>query len=108
MGASSISRTVLRRRLFKLRKAFTIFRWLYCYCLNGRPIVGRAREVSIESVSADAQQCPPDVEEIAEGYCMETLERTACIAFEEHYLACPRCTSIVTSTNEYIRSMKAA
>ena len=67
-----------------------------------------ARELSIESLSAGAQQCPPDVEEIAEGCCMETLERTARIAFEEHYLACPRCASIATSTNEYIRSMKAA
>ena len=40
------------------------------------------------SVSAGPQQCPPDVEELADAYCMDTLDRTARAAFEEHYLTC--------------------
>ena len=62
----------------------------------------------MESVPADIPNCPPDVEEIAEAYCMETLDRPARLAFEAHYLACPRCASVVASTDEYIRSMRNA
>ena len=62
----------------------------------------------MESVPADAPHCPPDVEEIAEAYCMETLDRPASLAFENHYLACPRCASVVASTDEYVRSIRRA
>jgi hypothetical protein len=62
----------------------------------------------MEAVPRDAQHCPPDVEEIAEAYCMETLDRPARLTFEEHYLACPRCASVVASTDEYVRSMRNA
>jgi hypothetical protein len=82
--------------------------WVYCYCSDGRPIVGARERGYIESVSAAAQQCPPDVEEIAEAYCMGTLDQTARLAFEEHYLTCRSCASLVGSTDGYIRSMKAA
>jgi anti-sigma factor RsiW len=62
----------------------------------------------IEFVSADAQQCPPDIEEVAEAYCMETLDPAARLAFEEHYLTCDSCASLVASTDEYIRAMRNA
>jgi len=62
----------------------------------------------MESVPADTPHCPPDVEEIAEAYCMETLDRPASLAFENHYLACPRCASVVASTDEYVRSIRRA
>ena len=52
----------------------------------------------MESVPADTPNCPPDVEDIAEAYCMETLDRPASLAFENHYLACARCASVVAST----------
>ena len=55
-----------------------------------------------------AQHCPPDIEEIAEAYCMEKLDHSRRTAFENHYLICSRCASIVAGTDEYIRSMKAA
>ena len=54
------------------------------------------------------QIAPPDVEEIAEAYCMETLDRPARLAFEDHYLVCPQCASVVASTDEYVRSMRTA
>ena len=62
----------------------------------------------MEPVPPDTPHCPPDVEEIAEAYCMETLDRPARLAFEEHYLACPRCASVVASTDKYVRAMRTA
>jgi len=62
----------------------------------------------MESVPTDTPHCPPDVEEIAEAYCMETLNRPARLAFEEHYLVCPQCASVVASTDKYIRKMRTA
>jgi hypothetical protein len=62
----------------------------------------------MESVPEDTQYCPPDIEEIAEGYCMETFDRPARLAFEDHYLSCTRCASVVVTTDESIRSLRAA
>ena len=71
-------------------------------------IAGRSNE-SYHGVRApDIPHCPPDVEEIAEAYCMETLDRPASLAFENHYLVCARCSSVVASTDEYVRSMRNA
>ena len=60
----------------------------------------------MESVPADTPHCPPDVEEIAKAYCMETLDRPASLAFEEHDLACSHCASVVVSTDQYVRAMR--
>ena len=62
----------------------------------------------MESVPADAPHCPPDVEEIAEAYCMETLDRLTRLAFGEHYHSCPRCASVVASTDKYVCSIRRA
>lgn len=39
---------------------------------------------------------------------MATLNHSARINFENHYLACDRCAGIVAMTDLYIRAMKAA
>jgi hypothetical protein len=39
---------------------------------------------------------------------METLGQPARLVFEDHYVACPSCASIVASTDEYIRAMRNA
>jgi hypothetical protein len=62
----------------------------------------------MESVPTDPQCCPPDVEEVAEAYCMNTLDHPARLAFEDHYLRCARCATIVASTDEFVRSMRNA
>ena len=62
----------------------------------------------MESVPPYTPHCPPDVEVIAEAYCIETLDRPASLAFENHYLGCPRCASVVASTDEYVRSIRRA
>jgi hypothetical protein len=50
-------------------------------------------------VSVEAQRCPPDVEEIADAYCLETLDPPARLAFEEHYLTCDSCAYVVAGTD---------
>jgi uncharacterized C2H2 Zn-finger protein len=56
----------------------------------------------------DVHRCRPDVEQVAESYCAGTFSQPDEFTFEDHYLTCPRCASIVATTDEYIRSMKAA
>ena len=62
----------------------------------------------MESVSDNAPTCPPDVEEIAEAYCMGRLPGKERIAFEDHFITCTRCTYVVARADEYVRAMKAA
>ena len=59
-------------------------------------------------VPFDANHCPPNPEETAEAYCMGTLvDQDNLVAFEEHYLACPRCSAIVEETERYVRAMQS-
>jgi len=39
---------------------------------------------------------------------MGSLDRAEAVVFEEHYVACAQCASIVENTNRYVRGMKAA
>ena len=55
-----------------------------------------------------AQHCPPDIEEIAEAYSMEKLDLSQRIAFEEQYLVCEPCRSMVENVDQFIRAMKTA
>lgn len=62
----------------------------------------------MESVPNNASICPPDVEEIAEAYCMGRLPSKDRVAFEDHYITCTHCRGIVVSADEYVRAMKMA
>jgi anti-sigma factor RsiW len=62
----------------------------------------------MESVPDNAPICPPEVEEIAEAYCMGRLPSKERVAFEDHFVTCTRCTDIVANADEYIRAMKTA
>jgi hypothetical protein len=53
-------------------------------------------------------RCPAEPDEVAEAYCMGTLDRAAAVAFEDHYVICNRCAEIVEATERYVRAMKAA
>jgi hypothetical protein len=54
----------------------------------------------------DCDRCPVDPDEVAEAYCMGTLDRAAAIAFEDHYITCNRCVEIVEATERYVRAMR--
>jgi hypothetical protein len=59
-------------------------------------------------VPLDADQCPADPEEIADRYCMGSLDRAQAVEFEDHYLTCTRCAAIVENTQHFVKAMKAA
>ena len=56
----------------------------------------------------DADQCPVDVEEIAEMYLMGTLPATDAQQFEAHYPGCPKCAEVLDDTGAFIRAMRDA
>jgi anti-sigma factor RsiW len=55
-----------------------------------------------------ARGCPKDPAEVAEQYCMGTLPEEAARAFEEHYVACPRCAARVDDTQQFVDAMRNA
>ena len=52
--------------------------------------------------------CPANVEEVAEAYVMGTLPEEQRSVFEEHYLACAACTTVLERVAAYIDAMQAA
>jgi hypothetical protein len=54
-----------------------------------------------------SNRCPADPEEVAERYCLGSLPRVDAVAFEDHFLTCARCASIVETADQF-RAMKVA
>ncbi|MBK5291798.1 MAG: zf-HC2 domain-containing protein [Acidobacteriia bacterium] len=50
--------------------------------------------------------CLSKTEEVAEDYCLGRLDAEAAVAFEAHYLACPRCAQLVESTQDFLMSFR--
>ena len=50
--------------------------------------------------------CPPEVEELAEDYCLDRLDRNAAEAFEDHYLTCPQCACLATEIYDFIQAFR--
>ena len=56
----------------------------------------------------NVNSCPPDLNEVAEAYCMYTLSVQDAAAFEQHQLMCRRCMAVVQDTERYLRVMRTA
>ena len=54
------------------------------------------------------EQCPVEVEQVAESYCMGTLPTREATAFEDHYVTCNHCATVVKGTDSYIRAIRDA
>jgi anti-sigma factor RsiW len=54
----------------------------------------------------EPNECPADLEEVAEVYVMGTLPEEQAIAFEEHYAACDTCATALYKTADYIDAMR--
>ena len=52
------------------------------------------------------RNCPPEVEKLAEDYCLERLESRKAEAFVDHYLACPECALIATRVLDFIEAFR--
>jgi hypothetical protein len=50
--------------------------------------------------------CPPDVEELAERYCLDRLDPAAAEAFENHYLACPKCALAAREALDFVQAFR--
>lgn len=59
-------------------------------------------------MTLDSNECPADRDEVAEAYIMGTLPKEQAIAFEEHYVACDHCATVLQKTAEYVDAMRAA
>jgi hypothetical protein len=54
----------------------------------------------------DASKCPANPEEVAEAYVMGTLQKERVIAFEDHYVTCSQCATVLQKTVEYVEAMR--
>lgn len=50
--------------------------------------------------------CPTDVEELAERYCMGKLDREEAGEFEDHYLVCPSCAFVITEVQTFLDAFR--
>ncbi len=53
-----------------------------------------------------ANRCPADIQQIAEAYCLGTLPPSEGAIFEDHYLTCARCSSVLEGVDQYVRAMQ--
>jgi anti-sigma-K factor RskA len=50
---------------------------------------------------------PGQLEEVAEAYVIGTLRKEQVIAFEDHYVTCSQCATVLQKTAEYVEAMRA-
>jgi anti-sigma factor RsiW len=56
----------------------------------------------------EPSRCPVGLEEVVEAYVMGTLPKGKATAFEDHYITCTRCATVLEKTDEYVDAMRAA
>jgi hypothetical protein len=59
-------------------------------------------------MNLDASRCPADADEVAEAYCMDTLDAADAEAFDQHLLVCDECWATVEAAEEYVHAMREA
>jgi hypothetical protein len=52
--------------------------------------------------------CPGDPAAVAEEYVMGSLPQDQVIAFEDHYVGCDACATVLEDTIEYVTAIRAA
>ena len=52
--------------------------------------------------------CPANPAEVAEDYIMGTLSEAQVIEFEDHYIGCDRCATVLQKAADYVVAMRAA
>jgi hypothetical protein len=53
-------------------------------------------------------QCPANVQQIAEEYCMGNLPPSEATVFEDHYITRCRCAAVAEEVDQYVRAMRNA
>ena len=54
----------------------------------------------------ERDECPTDLEKVAEAYVMGTLPEEQATAFENHYAACDTCATALYKTANYVDAMR--
>jgi hypothetical protein len=64
--------------------------------------------LQLEADMLTVNSCPPDVEEVADLFCMNRLDEIAAREFREHCEICPECADVVDQAREIIRAIRGA
>jgi anti-sigma-K factor RskA len=59
-------------------------------------------------VRLESNHCPADRDEIAESYILGTLRTEQADAFEDHYVVCNLCATVLEKTSEYLDAVRLA
>jgi anti-sigma factor RsiW len=71
-------------------------------------IVKHRQEAHYEVVIPDPIQCPDHAEDVAEAYILGTLNAGQAAVFEDHYLGCDACATVLYKAADYVDAMRAA
>jgi hypothetical protein len=52
--------------------------------------------------------CPPDPEAVSELYLTAALPKAEAIAFENHFVSCPRCSDRLQFTQQFVIAVRRA
>jgi hypothetical protein len=56
----------------------------------------------------DPDRCPADPEAVSERYLTASLSREEAVAFEAHFLSCPRCSERLQFTEQFVVAVRRA
>jgi anti-sigma factor RsiW len=59
-------------------------------------------------VTLDPLQCPDNTEDVAEAYILGALTAEQAAVFEDHYLGCDACATVLYKTADFVDAMNAA
>jgi formylmethanofuran:tetrahydromethanopterin formyltransferase len=59
-------------------------------------------------VRLQSKQCPAAPYEIAEAYVMGTLPNEQAVAFEDHYVVCNSCATVLENASTYVEAIRTA
>ena len=59
-------------------------------------------------VRLQSKQCPAAPDEIAEAYIMGTLPNEQAVAFEDHYVVCNSCATVLENVFAYVDAIRTA
>lgn len=59
-------------------------------------------------MTPDPDQCPEHAEDVAEAYILGTLTVEQAATFEDHYLGCDACATLLYQAADYADAMHAA
>lgn len=66
------------------------------------------RDANYDQGVQDSGPCPRDPEEVAELYVMDRLLADRATAFENHYIECAACATVLQDAIEYVMAIQAA